>query len=261
MTTDKILGTIKKLLALADPEVNDSQAQIEAALEKVSALLHKHGLAMSDVETYEAESEIVMQHGYFGDKDHHQGTLVKEKHSKWFLSMGEAVAYANYCRGLYSPNGISFVGRPQDVEMASYMFDQLFDRLVALSGVAMEGHKGALREEGFKNPYHAWGHKHPRIWRRRWLEGCAIGLSSALCKPRRDHEWAQFRARGDRAVMVMHNDALDACIARGMPGTIGDDDIEKLYGAESFMEGHDAGEKISVRDGLGAARSQALLDA
>ncbi len=264
VTNDKVLARIKKLLALADPDANDSQAQIEAALAKVAELLHKHGLAMSDVEAYRAESEIVIRYGSYHRKADHQGTLVGGKHSEWFLSLGEAVAYANYCRGLYSTQSVSFVGRPQDVEMAAYMFDQLFDRLVALSGVAMEGHKNALRLKGFANPYHAWGHEHPRLWRRRWLEGCALGLSLVLCKPRRDHEWKQFRSRNksanSKALVSLHEDALSAHIERARPNleTIGDDDTEELYGAQSFTEGYEAGSDISVRDGLNTPESRLL---
>jgi hypothetical protein len=246
----KLLSRIQKLLALADPERNDSQAQIEAALNKVSELLQQHSITMQDVEGYEPEKELVYERVPLWKIDD-EGTLIRRKHNQWLVDLSEGIGYANYCETLFSPRGATFIGRKQDVQIASFMLENLFQRLITLSKQEMYHYMQDFKEQYGQSAWHTWGDRHPKVWRRSWLEGATIALRRRLKKPRWDTE-LEAKTENDKkstAIVSMHQNALKAFVEKQFPGI---NELEETVEvcSHGWLEGHKAGKEIDIQQGI-----------
>jgi hypothetical protein len=252
----KLLSRIQKLLALADPERNDSQAQIEAALNKVGELLQQHSITMQDVEGYEPEKELVCEVVQLW-KLPNEGTLLERKHNQWLIDLGDGIGYANYCNTFHSWSATTYIGRKQDVQIASFMLENLFQRLIALSHQEMKQYMADYKEQHGKSAWHTWGHRHPKVWRRSWLEGAASALESRLCKPRQDAYWKAYRSQDENstAIISLHNDALRKFTQEQFPKlkSLGNNQIAQS-GGHGWSAGHKVGKEIEIQQGIDKAR-------
>lgn len=261
---NKLLERIQKLLALADPEKNDSQAQIEAALEKVGELLAKHSLTMEQVQSHQKPAEIKHER-VFERYRNTDGTLLGDKWNKWFVDLAEAVAFANYCQALHAPSMANFIGREQDVKIAAFMFDNLFHRLVALSRQEMKRYTEEYKAEHGESAYRQWGSRHPKIWRRTWLEGAVSGLYSKLTKDRREKQWEAFRQKNQAyALIVQHDKAIQVYLdeifphLKDKPGLTDERIAEAQGSADAWLKGNDKGKDLGIQQGVEGGSHKAV---
>lgn len=61
-TKDQIIETIRKLLALADPDRNTSEAECKAAMERVHTLLRKYNMEMAEIAEVDSEGKPVIDY-------------------------------------------------------------------------------------------------------------------------------------------------------------------------------------------------------
>lgn len=259
MPNDKILERIRKLMALADPTKNDSQSQVEAAMEKVAELLVKHNL--TEREVTEAEIKSAMSHervwvNYRTD----DGALLADQYNEWLVLLVRHVAYANYCHYLVSPRGGTFIGKAQNVEIAQYMFDSLVNRLLALSKQETKAYEAVYYQEHGDTAYKSYGGEHPKVWRRTWLEGAVSGVGEKLCKPRRDEELARWERdrKATKALIELNDNAIQAYMDEQFPWLkkkkpLASGQVKTANGTWSAYEsGRAVGRNLSVNKGMDA---------
>jgi hypothetical protein len=253
---NRLLERIQKLLALADPTKNDSQAQVEAALEKVTKLLAENDLTMEEVKHHQPKEDIIEQFvGIFK----HDGTLIGKNHNKWLFDLIDHIAYANYCKPLFSPKGGVFVGKEKDVKIASFMLDNIAYRLIAISREEMNQYMKEYRERTGLHPWRdSYGSRHPRIWRREWLEGAVSALGRKLREDRKSKELAAYLAQQEGndqkfALITTHNQTLDSFVKETRPNikTVNHDKMIEANGIpEAYNKGHKTGESLAIQQGL-----------
>ena len=251
MTNEKLIERIKKLLALADPEKNDSQAQIEAALDKVAQLLEEHNLTMEQVEAHEGHRPITKEFvGVWREADH---TLYRNIHNHWLVRLGEGIAYANYCIALYGHESVSFIGRAEDVKIASFMFSNLFGRLVAISKVEMHQYMEEYRECTGQSAWRAYGYKNARRYRKEWLEGAAVAIGKRLKAMRQEKLRTIVHNKDEErmAIEVAHDKALNQWLEEHMPWVKPMERVQYANGPqEAWKEGYDTGNKLQFQSGI-----------
>lgn len=135
---DKLLETIRKLMAKANGTENEAEAQ--AFANKAQALLAEHNLSMSDVKKeHRKEDDVIVE----------DNSMLTDS-LPWRRSLATAVAQMYFCRYFYSfvkrashrKNGYirydahAFVGAKHNVEVAKIMFSYLNDTVDRLADEA-----------------------------------------------------------------------------------------------------------------------------
>lgn len=258
---DRLLERIQKLMALADPNANDNQAQVEAAAMKAAELMVKYNLTPKDVSVHEVKSQLTRKCSAFFWGDKADGALVAGFNS-WFVRLAGDVEYANYCEVLHTPHSAVFIGKERDAEIAEFMFNNLAFRLIVLSKAEVKKYEREYHAKYGDTAYKSYGKHHPKVWRRTWLEGAVAGLSEKLRQPRRDKETAQYMKANKNALIVV-NSALQAYLDEHYPN------LKKAKGFEAksanggwdtYKSGEDAGRKLSLQQGMTAGESKQMKE-
>jgi hypothetical protein len=112
---EKLIDKIKKLLALAGNNSNESEAM--AAMAKVQELLAENSLSMADIPEGEREDDETVMEDYDG----------RSRHAKWQTYILLALAQINDCEYFKHRNGTRIiVGRKIRIEIVRSMADYLF---------------------------------------------------------------------------------------------------------------------------------------
>ncbi len=261
---DAMIMRIQKLLALADPNANDSQAQITAAMAKVTELLQKYDMTLEQVQAYErqeADSGITEDKfaGHMAKDVLRKHILVKDKWTDWFVDLATAVAAVTNCKPLTSQTSATFIGFKRDVELATYLFSSLFNRLVE-AAVAATLHY----TQDYSRKYHAnamllHGEQHPWNWRRSWLEGAVHALYCRLYDSIREQRKQQTVAKSQALVVL--DTAIETYVKQSYPklDTLKNNDLVSSNGAMDAWElGHMAGNAMPIQPGLNSPNTLAL---
>jgi len=122
MADEGVRKKIRALLARAAPGSGATEDEAASAMNLASMLMTRHGIEMSMEEAQEDPT------GY--------GEFIPGVYVKWHLFVAEAVGFLYYCRPCWQSNGkykvVRFVGRPDNVDAASFTFTWLTDQVEAL---------------------------------------------------------------------------------------------------------------------------------
>lgn len=122
MADEGIRKKIRALLARAAPGSGATEEEAASSMNLASMLMTRHGIEMSLEEAQEDPT------GY--------GDFVPGEFVKWHLFVAEAVGFLYYCRPCWQSFGkkkcVRFVGKPDNVDAASYTFIWLTDQVEAL---------------------------------------------------------------------------------------------------------------------------------
>lgn len=266
---EKLLERIQKLMALADPERNDSQSQVEAASAKVAELLARHGLTVEDVAGFVVKSErTISSERHFFRRKEHKGTLLLKVFDEWLVDLAEAIAFACYCKALHTYSGATFIGKGEDPKIAVFIFSSLGYRLLVLSKEAQNEYSAAYKAKHGVSPWqYAWGRAHPRPWRRAWLEGAVSQLTRRLREARWEKEFSKRASKETRALVVQHQKDIEAYFEDQFPKVaakegIGEDDIHGSQGSRgAWSAGYDKARDIPLQSGLKGSGDQAATAA
>lgn len=278
---DRLLSRIQKLLALADPQHNDSQAQIDAALVKVSQLLEKHSITMQDVEEYKAGSNELVYSTAPVRKVDLDGVISHDKFDAWVINLGSAIANACYCKAIFGPGILIFVGLKRDVDIACFMMMNLVQRLLNLSDQEARVYRDELREVRKRTDDIMIQYKRrkpdyigdtprrlmdPILWRQNWLEGASMSLGLRISEARRRERRDMQRAAASntRAIVTLHEDKINDFLKQEMPWVGSDPIPEDMYeaalnNAGAYHQGLVAGQKIQIQRGVGTTDNHDTL--
>lgn len=185
--TDKLLAKIKKLMALADSARNSSEAEAQAAAEKVQELLQEHGLSMAMVENSGGSSDSTL------DRREKSQTDRKAMYA-WQRSLMEALARNNFCfhtirqvkefyRGADRTSPRHFlIGRTINIEVTIATYDYISETIRKLAEQAgYHGGKDGQRDRGY------------------FLEGSVARLTERLNERREKAEAESARKEAERS--------------------------------------------------------------
>jgi hypothetical protein len=144
MDRPSLIEMLRKLIAHQQSAAQlGNLAEAEAFAEKVSTLLRKHKLEMSELE-YEAmkDEEVashLVTHGGLGRP--------YRKHETWLETLSTAVAEANCCRVILAYRGNSYyiVGSETNRKVAEFLFVVLARAATRLSLEALRAHRKRTR--------------------------------------------------------------------------------------------------------------------
>jgi hypothetical protein len=121
MTIDKVMDRVRKLLALAAEQSNDSEHERNLAMQHAQELMLKHGLEMSMIEgTTDEERKVTEERFEVLEED-------------WRRSLLDSIARGSFARTYYytGSNRTVIVGRPEQVAFVKELYHFLVPQLEA----------------------------------------------------------------------------------------------------------------------------------
>ena len=229
MDREKVIDTIRKLIALS--EGTDSPAEAESAAAKAQKLLLKYNLDMAQVNSHiEAEERLV------GEEVFDSGELKNE--SNWIVRLYSGVARYNFCSIILKPSWqpsystpVAIIGRKGNVEAVHYMVEGLVPRIRQMAKAAWQGYAGYEKKGKFT---------------RGFLVGCALGIESKL-----HAEWMQMQVADDnvRALVVNTRGELEGYMRETYPMLV-KGRSRSLSSWEGREAGARAGRNMEIRRGI-----------
>lgn len=254
---EKLIDKVRKLIAKA--ENTDSQAESDAFMGKANALLLKHNLQMTQVESVEDATAIQQ------DKSCVETGGIKSE-GKWEDNLVGVLARHNMCRIIihgmtYSHKGtVSIIGKPENIETVKYLFEVSRNTIRRLSKKAYKSYRASVLREWNYEGYEErdliqMGQLANRMpWCRNYLKGATAGLNAKL----KEMKAAMLKEQGPSvenqfALMVVDNDkALEIFIADAYP-KLGKARATVVNDASAYNQGKRDGKNINLNKGVSGA--------
>jgi hypothetical protein len=216
---DKILGTVRKLAQMANPENGAFPQEIATASAKMQILMDQYNISMSEV-LFEEQNKNGKKQEF--DSATSQGMLGAVKRWHWTLArdIAKITGTKYYASGSYGAtlrdksktnvrgHCMSFFGIGQACTLAAELFDEwvvLIDDMGKKAVATYIQEMTILYEEemkfqGVKQFRHlsGLGDEHPNVWRNSWLEGVAMGIMYSLLEQEKERT-----AQTSTALMVV----------------------------------------------------------
>lgn len=185
MTDERLMETLRRLLALADIEkshTTEAEAQVAAAT--IQKLLTQHNLSMADLEQRGQEKPGIRE------ESHDLGKAA----FKWKLELAKVVAKHYFCYPMVDDHKktVAFVGRPENVEALQMLYAWIINQIRALATDARRQHIDSTGE-----------HIDPLRWQISFGEGAVGRLRVRLADLRRKME----EESSATTALVLHHDA------------------------------------------------------
>ena len=200
-----VIEKIQKLLALAGNNPNEHEAASAAA--KAQEMLREHDLQMADV-------DVTMDPRTAGITQTERETLRQRgKPGGWKWDLYRAVAATSDCWPMGYDHNAYMVGRKQDVEIASYLYDYLAREIERLQKAFGDTRWAELRDWARENGrsthyaetrFSAAG-RHPLKAKSDWVKGAVPAVIQIL---RRQKQERDSRSDGDRALVISKESAI-----------------------------------------------------
>lgn len=239
----KILERIVKLLALSE---SPNQAEAESAAAKVRSMLIEYNLSMDDVAGLAAKDKAEIVEETIGG--------LKTNMQTWEVLLAMVIARAMFARSLVGKNVVYFVGRKDDVEVASYTFQFLRTRVQALANTATFEYAAEMRDGGIALPWSVTGSRNPNTWKSSWLKGAVDGIALRLKAER------EAQAQTVTALAVSREAEIAEYLAAEY-GPLGKRRLHNGYVSRGgYSAGVEAGQGIDVTPGIKGVSLAALTD-
>ncbi len=205
---DRILETVRKLAAMANPENGAFPQEIATASAKMASLMEQYTISMSEV-LFAKENSNGNKKEF--DSASSKGMLGALKRWHWQLArdIARITGTKHYATTGYGAtlrdkkansrgHHMSFFGLNQSCQLAADLFDEwvvLIDDMgkKATSDYVRELTITYRREMQFQDVQQVrhlsnLGDEHPNVWRNSWLEGVASGIMTSLLEQeKKDH--------------------------------------------------------------------------
>jgi hypothetical protein len=257
-----IIEKIRKLLALSE-SANEHEAASAAA--KASELLLKHELSAEQVRlaTNTEDDEVTTQRFNW---------ICTKQCRRWEAELAFSVSKHNFCTALVSPYRVTFIGRPTDIKVVHFMFEQLAIRLGVMAKKATKQHIADMKTAHDKeqdmlgavvaefnwravvaefNWRELRGSDNIRTWRAAWLDGAVDGINQQLYEMRRR---AKKDIEGSTALIHLRGAKVDAYMEKKYP-KVGTYSPQGVASWDGYDKGRSAGTEMAIHAGLQAGNS------
>lgn len=242
MTTtnlESVKSKIAKLMALSESS-NPSEAA--AALAKARELMLEYQIKGSVAPSIE-KSRIT------------ETTIpnIQTPRQIWETELGAVVAEAFNCRCLFNKFKLFFFGTKEDLEIATYTFEQLRLRIRDMAYYATGRHTEEFkREQGIDSMRGISGRNHPKVWRMAYVAGVVDGLRVKL------NEMKKTDSAEVTALVVVRNSAINVFVNKTYPRTRNVELTMTSSHRGAYNQGYDDGRNMDVRPGIGTHRPDQL---
>lgn len=240
MTEDrtKIVARIQKLLSLA---TSDNVNEAENAAAKAQDLLIKYNVEQAELDSHiDSKSEKVIE----------TRTQGKAKYSKiaWYNSLAWRVGKANLCEVIQSGSGLIWIGKPTNIEIAQYIFDNLVSDLTRICEAEWESaHNTELILKALGKLYQV---THGKTWKNNFYHGANQSISQRL-----NANLTLLKEEPKVTDMVVHNDAEINEYKKIHYPYLSHSSTTYTKARSAFESGKAAGASVQFRTGIGAGGS------
>ena len=240
MTEDreKIVARITKLLSLA---TSDNVNEAEEAASKAQELLIKYNVEQNELDEHiETKTEKVIEIRTPGKAGYNK--------IAWYSTLAWIVGRANLCEVITSGSGLIWVGRPTNIEIAQYIFENLVTDLTKICEAEWES--AHYTELLLKRVGKIYQLTHGKTWKNSFYHGANQSIRARL-----NANLTQLKAEPKVNDMVVANDVdIDEYKKVHYPHL--SSSTYSLNKARSgFEAGKAAGQGVSFRTGIGAGGS------
>jgi hypothetical protein len=259
---DRVLETVRKLAAMADPENGAFPQEIATASAKMQILMDQYSISMSEVLFEEENSNGRHQEFNSATSNGLIGSL-----RRWHWQLARCIARitgtrhhasTGYGRTMCSTlrkedvrgHHMSFFGLPQTCQLAADLFDEW---VVLIDQMGRQATSQYVKEmtilcademefQGVKQFRHLrdLGEDHPDVWRNSWLEGVTAGIMSSLV------EQEKTRAAETTTALMVISTALMAAYKEYSRGFVGMGGGSSGRNSAAYDQGHAVGRTIRM---------------
>lgn len=250
MTRENIIEKIRKLQAHAESAHklgNVEEAQLFAG--KVSELLMRHKLEMSDIDTEEHSQDDEIDSTVVDPRDH--GYEFASKRIYWQEHLASIVAHYNFCRIMVLPgrNKIFFVGKAEDRAVAIYLFVYLVKTLAPAA------------QKAYDDAYYARAAQFlpmPPNFKKSFFIGAITALKNRFDAMRKsvEHEVGESCTALIRKTDAALQKYIDENSSGGNADSIGQ---ASSYSRDGYNKGHDYGSRVELNKALANSQPEGLL--
>lgn len=242
---ENVKSKIAKLMKLAE---SSNVSEAEAALAKARELMIQYALTNFEIEQAMADHE----------KPKSRVTEVKVPNIQtprqmWETSLADGIARAFNCRLLFNKFVLYFYGTPEDIEIASFTFEQLRLRLRDMAYYATGRHTEEYKAYwGIESMRGVSGPNHPKVWRMSYLAGAVDALSMKLA--------AMRRADSKEVTAMVHvRDGQITEYINGKFKKVNSVSIEvNSSNGNGYIQGYKDGSSMNVHPGIGAKQPKSI---
>lgn len=258
----KMLETIRRLAAMANPENGAFPQEIATASAKMQALMDKYNISMADVMNVENVSR-----DFFTDA---VSDFIIGKLLPWHWRLGQCISRITSTR-YYASGGfgvsmrerntknakptkgmrMSFFGAPEAVKLAVELFEEWVIKIDDMAKVATSEyiqeweseHADEMEHAGVKQMRHMYrlGDEHPNVWRNSWLDGVVRGIDDAL------YEQEKARTQQTSTALMVITTALTAAYQiRSSHFSRGGGNSNSGHNSSAYSSGLQVGKNISI---------------
>ena len=238
---NKVIDTIRKLLALSESNNNEHEAALAAA--KASELLMKYELKMSQIAPAKLREEILQKASPWS----------RSRRQRWEAQLAFVLARHYFCQALVATYCVFFVGKERHQEIAIFVYEQLVAVLTKMAKRETGNYIKQMREEfedlnpdiKFDHRTMLRGARQHKAWRSAWLDGAIVGINQQLNKQRKKHE----SKKNSKALLALHGREVQDYLQRVYPNL-------KSYksavarNSNAWSKGFDAGKSIQINKGI-----------
>lgn len=235
---EKILARIHKLLSLATSD-NPNEAALAAS--KAQTLLMEHNISEQELEGFSEHKVEKVIEVTTNNKNRYNRTV-------WQDILAGIVAHANLCDLLTTYGGQIWIGKPTNIEVAQYIFENLIRDLTRIC--ESDWKNVQYTEELVRRVKPYYSKTHGKTWKNNFYHGANQSIRTRL-----NANLVQLKEVPSINAMVLHNDVeLDDYMKIHHPYLT--HTSHKLNHSRSgFESGKAAGASVQFRSGIGAGGS------
>jgi hypothetical protein len=233
MVEESILDKIRKVQGYLKSD-NPNEAAVAAA--KLTDLLIKHNLSMSDIP--DAARPVDPFVNVATDTD-------SKRLADWRITLGGAIAKANLCKVVINGSRLQWLGRQSNIEVAQYIYETCANDLQRICDGLWYAIYDLLKDD----PDRING----KTWKRDFLAGAAVGVRQKLAEE--TERWIEENANVN--ALIVTNGRELAMYTYSQYGQLGHRSGGYTSGGNAYGLGVKTGRNVSFRTGVGAGGGSA----
>lgn len=255
---EKIIEQIHKLMGITNPDSNAFQGEISNASAMIQRLMDKYSISEAEIaiknnktveEAFDKKSSTTVFGGIVSWHWRLARVIQAVTHTKCYSTYGSGKTISGKGK---SGKVIAFFGTPDNIAIATMLFDQWVGIITEMAGKATtqwchelakmypEEYATLAKPSNYNFKYIPNGHK-PLVFKSSWLKACVDAMNDAVL-----HEEKQRTTTMTNALVVYNKNVMVAYSAFSRGFRHAHTRGQSSTSAEGTRRGHEAGSKLHV---------------